>query len=121
MKKILLAENDTFLISIYANQLRKSGYSTSIARDGEIVIDRIKDISPDLLILDSDLPKTEGFSILKRLREDAGIKELKVVMLSNFFQEGNIDENTELGVIKYFSKAENTSEEIVAEIKRILN
>lgn len=121
MKKILLAENDAFLIGIYVNQLRKSGYSTSVALDGEITISRIKNVNPDLLIIDIGLPKIDGFSVLKKIREDMGLKELKVVMLSNFGQDQQIKENIGFGIIKYFSKAENTAEEIVEEIKQILD
>jgi DNA-binding response OmpR family regulator len=121
MKKILLAEHDSFLINVYANELRKSGYSTSIAQDGEIAISRIKNINPDLLILEAGLPKIDGFSVLKILREEMGFKELKVVMLSNFNQEEEVRKSSELGVDKYFTKANNTPEEIVNEIKRILS
>ncbi len=125
MKKILLAENDPFLINVYAGQLRKSGYSASIAIDGEIIINRIKDINPDLLVLDANLPGPggiqDGLSVLKILREDTNFKELKVVLLSDFFQKESSDHGNELGVIRCFSKTENTSEEIVAGIKTILS
>jgi len=129
VKKILLAEYDAFLINIYAGELRKSGYNISIALDGEGAINRVKSINPDLLILDASLPGTkecpDGFSVLKRLREDEAFKELKVVMLSNYTKEDN-PENTsksilDFGVIKNFAKAEFTAEEIVDEVKRILS
>lgn len=125
-KKILLAEDDAFLIKVYANELRKSGYNISIAPDGELAVNRMKNNSMDLIIIDAALPKIDGFSVLKILREDMGLKELKVVMLSNFNQEDDSQAGTpkkifELGVDKYFVKAENTAEEIVNEIKRILS
>lgn len=121
MKNILLAEHDTFLINVYANQLRKSDYNISIAPDGEVALSRVKSNSPDLLILDADLPKINGFSVLKILREDMGLKELKVVMLSNFYQNQGFEQPQGLGVIKHFMKAENTAEEIVDEINKILS
>ena len=46
--------------------------------------------NPDLLVLDANLPKVAGFSILKTLREDMGLKELKVIMLSDFNQQQEI-------------------------------
>jgi two-component system response regulator VicR len=121
MKKILLAENDVFLTSIYINELRKSGYSTAVALDSQTAINSIKNASPDLLILDDNIPKIDSFSVLKSIREDMGDKKLKVVMLLNFDQKEKINDNLEFGVIKHFIKSENTAEEIVDEIKRILN
>ena len=121
MQKILLAECDAFLINVYASELRKSGYSTTIAQDGEIAISRIKMLNPDLLILDANLPKVDGFSILKTLREDMGLSSLKVIMLSDFNQQDEINDSLQFGVEKYFTKAESSAEEIVNEIKRILS
>jgi len=121
MNKILLAEGDVFLIGVYANQLRKMGYSISIAPDGEIAINRIKSINPDLLIIDAALPKIDAMGVLKALRQDMGFNELKVIMLSNFAQGADAEKIKEFGVLKYFIKAENTAEEIADEIKRILS
>ncbi len=119
-KKILLAEDDAFLINVYANELRKLG-AVSVAPDGEIAISRIKIINPDLLILDASLAKIDGFSVLKIIREDLGLKELKIIMLSNYFQEEDTRKIFDFGVIKFFAKAEYTAEEIANEIKKILS
>jgi len=129
MKKILLAEGNPFLISIYTEQLRKSGYSVSIVSSGELAISRARKINPDLLILDAGLPGgpkdssgySDGFSVLRELKEDLGFKDMKIVLLSNFEKEEEILNFTDFGALKYFKKAENTSEEIVEEIKKILS
>jgi CheY-like chemotaxis protein len=124
MKKILLAEHDSFLINVYANELRKSDYNITIAPNGDIVVNRIKDIRPDLLILDINLPGSEdypdGLSVLEKVREEMGLRELKVVMLFNFDKD-EVKKSYKFGVEKYFAKAENTAEEIAREIKRILS
>jgi len=129
-KKILLAEHDAFLINVYANQLRKSNYSISIAKDGDVVLSRIKSINPDLLVLDASLPGTEaysnGFSVLKKIREELGLANLRVVMLSdfkenNYSQAGVPKKIFNFGIEKYFTKSENTAEEIADEIGRILS
>ncbi len=121
MNKILLAENDAFLIGVYASQFRKLGYSTSIAPDGEVAISRIKSFNPDILVIDAALPKINAMGVLKALRQDVGFNELKVIMLSNFAQGADAEKIKEFGVLKYFIKAENTAEEIADEIKRILS
>ena len=82
MKKILLAECDSFLINVYANQMRKSGYGVDFALDGELVLSKIKENNPDLLILDVVLPKINGWEVLRIIKEDLKLKNLKVAMLS---------------------------------------
>jgi DNA-binding response OmpR family regulator len=121
MVKILLAEYDTFLMGIYANQLRKFGYNISIASDGELVINRIKTINPDLLILATDLPKVDGISILKSLRGDSSFNNLKIVMLSNFEQEEEIEKMADYSISGYFTKIDHNAREFAEEIKKILS
>ena len=124
-KTILLAEHDPFLINIYTKELRKLGYNTSVVSDGAIVLNRIRSIEPDLMILDVSLPHPEnnykGLSVLKSLRSDILLKDLKVVMLHDSVLPQNKDKFYRLGVNKHFSKAGHTAEEIGKEVKRILS
>ena len=124
-KTILLAEHDAFLINVYASELRKSGYKTSVVSDEKIVLNRAKTIKPDLMILDASLQKSDGVPLLKSLRNDILLKDLKVVMLHNTNLPsgpvGHAEKFFRFGVEKHFSKAENTAEEIVNEVKRILS
>ena len=124
-KTILLAEHDPFLINVYAKELRKCGYNTSVVSDGEIVLNRIRSIEPDLMILDAELPHPQnhykGLSVLKSLRDDVMLKDLKVIMLHDVILPQNKDKFFRLGISKHFSKAGHTAEEIVQEVKRMLN
>lgn len=121
VKKILLAESDPFLTGVYANQLRQAGFAISIAPDGEIALGRAKSMNPDVLILNDVLPKMSGIEVLRLLRQDQKFEGLKVIMLSNFLRGQNLEDIEELGILKNFSKAETTSEEIANEIKKILS
>lgn len=120
MKKILLAINDAFLINVYAKELRKHGFSISIASDTEMAINRAKNSNPDLLVLDAGLPNAGGLDVFKKIREDLGMKNLNIIMLSNFSHEEQIKNNSS-GAIKYFLKTENTAEDLAKGIKRILS
>jgi len=115
-KTILLAEHDPFLINVYAKELRKLGYKTSVVSDGEIVLNRIRNIEPDLMIMDASF-----LPALKSLREDIMLKDLKVVMLHNVSHPKHAEKFFRFGVETHFSKSENTAEEIVNEVKRILS
>jgi len=120
MKTILLVEDDPFLIDIYVTQLERAGYKVEVAADGEIALSKIKKLEPDLLILDIILPKVDGWEFLKTIRQDARLKQLKVIILSNLGQKEEVEKGFDFGVVKYFIKAEYTPKEVVEEIKKIL-
>jgi twitching motility two-component system response regulator PilH len=120
MKTILLAEDDPFIIDIYATQFKKEGFKVDVAKDGDMALEKVEENYPDLLVLDITLPKMNGWEILKKLRSEAKTKNIKVIVISNLNQQDYADNIANLGVIKYFLKIESTPDEIVKAVKEIL-
>ncbi len=125
MKNILLVEDDPFILDIYSSQLRSQGFKVDIAKDGQMALDKIKINYPDLMLLDMELPKVNGYEVLKALREDPKTKNIKTIVLSNYDEAGinakyHID-IANFGIIKCFLKVSITPEEITNTIKEILN
>jgi len=120
MSSILLIEDDPFLVDIYVTQLKGAGYKVEVASDGEAALSKIKELKPDLLLLDIILPKIDGWELLKTIKRDDQLKNLKVIILSNLGQKEEVEKGFDFGVIKYFIKAEYTPKEVVEEIKKIL-
>ena len=121
MKRVLLAEDDPFIIDIYASQLKSDGYTIDIAKDGEMALEKIKNTHPDILLLDITMPKITGWELLKLVRSDSSIKDLKVIIISNLDHDECVSIGTGLGVLKCFLKVQTTPEEISKAIKEILN
>ncbi|MBZ9571760.1 response regulator [Patescibacteria group bacterium] len=120
MKKILLVEDDPFVIDIYTKKLKDSGFSIEVAKNGEEALKKIKEETPDLLVLDIVLPNIDGWDILKKVRTELGFEDLKVIILSNLSQKEEVEKGFKLGAIKYFVKANYTPSQVVEEIKKIL-
>ncbi len=122
MKTILLVEDNPFILDIYAIQFRKEGYRVDLAKDCEMASEKLKDNYPDLIILDIDFGKEKinGFEFLRIMRQDTKTKNLKVIVASNINKENYPEDAYNLGVINFFLKVENTSEEIIGAIKEIL-
>ena len=120
MKHILLVEDDPFLIDIYTTKLKEVGYSLDVASDGEMALKKIREQKPDLMILDIVLPQLDGWEILRQIKADKNLKNLKIVVLSNLGQKEEVEKGVELGAVKYLIKAHYTPTQVVEEIKKVL-
>lgn len=120
MNHILLVEDDPFLVDIYTTKFKEAGFAIEVALDGGQALAKLKETRPVLLLLDIVLPHLDGWEILKKIREDAALKELQVVILSNLGQKQEIDKAMQLGATKYLIKAHYTPSEVVREVKALL-
>jgi len=119
MKKILIVEDDQFLMDIYANKLREEGFEVEEATNGEMAFEKLRESQPDLILLDIILPMREGFEILKEIKQDEKLKNLPIIIISNLSQREDIKKGLSLGAVKYLVKADYTPAQIVKEIKKI--
>jgi len=120
MKKILLVEDDPFLIDIYTTKLKDSGFAIQVSADGEEAINKIKEEKPDLVVLDVVLPHVDGWEVLNEIKADKELKNIKVVILSNLGQKEEVEKGLKLGATKYLIKAHYTPSQVVEEIKKAL-
>jgi DNA-binding response OmpR family regulator len=80
---ILIIEDDTALANKLAEKLRDSGYATHVVHDGEEGWAQIRGPKPpDLIILDTMLPKLDGLSICRMVRQDSTIAHIPILMLT---------------------------------------
>jgi len=119
-KKILIIEDDKFLRELIGQKLLKEGYDIVEAVDGEKGIKSIKDEKPDLVLLDLILPGMDGFEVLTKIKKDAGIAQIPVIILSNLGQKDDIEKGLKMGAVDYLIKAHFTPGEIIDKIKVIL-
>lgn len=121
MKNILLVEDDPFLADIYTTKFKEAGFQVETAGNGHEAMNKLKEAKPDLLVLDIVLPQSDGWEVLRQIREDKSLQGLKVVILSNLSQKAEVNKALALGAVKYLIKAHYTPSEIVEELKKLLN
>lgn len=124
MKKILLVEDDPFLIDIYTTKLKEGGFSVEVATGGEEGLIKLRERSFDLLVLDIVLPRIDGWKVLEEIKnqglKDKNLKDLKIIVLSNLGQKEEVEKGLKLGATKYLIKAHYTPSEVVEEIRKIM-
>lgn len=121
MAKILLVEDDQFIGSLLTNRLKKEGYEVELAKDGTAAAKKLfeEKYRPDLVLLDIILPGKTGFEILEDMRQDADLKNTRVVITSNLGQELDIERGKKLGA-EYVVKARTSLEDIVNKVKELI-
>ncbi len=121
MKKILLVEDDNFIIDIYVTKLKEVGFSVQSAVNGEDALAKIKQSRPDLVLLDIVLPQVTGFEFLQEIKSMPELKNVPVIVISNLGQKKEVEKGLSLGAAKYLIKAHYTPTEVVEEIRAVLN
>ena len=119
-KKILIVEDDKFLRELIARKLTDEGFEIIEAVDGEEGIKKIKETKPDLVLLDLILPSIDGFEVLSRVKGDASLTSIPIIILSNLGQKEEVEKGLDLGAVDYLIKAHFTPGEIIEKIKNIL-
>jgi two-component system, OmpR family, alkaline phosphatase synthesis response regulator PhoP len=121
-KKILIIEDDANLAKLVKEELEGEGFSIDVAIDGEQAIEKIE-YSPDLILLDIMLPKVDGLTVLKNLREkNAWGAHVPVIIMSNL----SPDSPTVLSYVNtfepvyYLVKADMALSDVKEKVKSIL-
>src|SRR3972149_7142141 len=122
LRKILLVEDDPFLSSLLKNRLQKEGFDIILAKDGQECIDQLKNIQPDLMLLDLILPKKTGFEVMEEIRLDPQFygKNVPIIVISNLGQREDISKSRQLGAVDYYVKAKISIDELIQKIKDFL-
>jgi len=120
MTKVLLVEDDPFLIDIYTTKLKAEGFDLLSAKDGEEAMEKIKSDKPALVILDIVLPNMDGWWVLKQIKEIKGAEKPKILVLSNLGQKEEVEKGLMLGADKYLIKSDFTPSQIVKELKNLI-
>lgn len=120
MKKILFIEDEAALQRAATQVLVEQGYQVLSALDGEIGLRLAKEELPDLILLDLILPKKDGFSVLKELKQDPSTQHIPVAILTNLEGHEDVEQALELGATTYLVKTNYKLEEVVEKIKSLL-
>jgi DNA-binding response OmpR family regulator len=114
--KILVVDDDRVLADVVAFTLRREGFDVIQAYDGAVGLQRWVDEQPDLLILDVNMPKVDGFEVCRRVRSQGNIP---IILLTVRGEEDDIVGGLEIGADDYIVKP-FSPRQLVARVKAIL-
>jgi DNA-binding response OmpR family regulator len=117
-KYILVIEDDEYISDVYQKKLSLEGFETALARDGEEALRMIRERKPDLVLLDIVIPLKDGFQVLSEIRNDASLKGVRVLVMSNLSQGKDIARAKELGAVDYIVKSNVGLPDMVERIRK---
>ena len=120
--KILIVDDDMFLLDMYALKFKESDFEVEISKSGGEALEKLenKNFTPEVILLDVLMPVMDGFEFLKTLKEKNIAQDSKVIVLSNLGQKEEIDKGISLGAKDYIIKAHHTPSEVVEKVKQVL-
>ena len=117
-KKILIIEDEEIMQELLEKKLTKEGYKVLIAKDGKEGLRTMKELSPDLILLDIIMPNLGGFEVMEEMQKDKELSSIPVIIISNSGQPVEIDKAEKLGVKDWLIKTEFDPKEVIEKIKK---
>ncbi len=118
-ESIIVIDDEEDIRELIHYNLSKEGYVVSCAVSGEEGVELVQRIKPDLLILDLMLPGIDGLEVCRRLKSDANLRSIPIVMVSARGDELDVVSGLELGADDYVSKP-FSPKVLVARVKSVL-
>lgn len=117
---IVLVEDEEIIANLLTKKLESAGYLVRVARDGARGLELIRELEPDLVLLDMMLPKLGGFGVLEKLYEARLLPKLPVIIISDSGQPIEIERAMKLGIRDYLIKVNFNPAEVLAKVDLIL-
>ena len=118
-EKILIVEDEKDIVKMLEYNLKKEGFRTISAQDGEDALEYAAREHPDLIILDLMLPGMDGLEVCKELKKETKTASIPIIMLTAKAQESDKVVGLELGADDYVTKP-FSPRELIARIKAVL-
>lgn len=103
-KTVLIVEDNELNMKLFQDLLEAHGIETVETNDGRNVLDLAREHTPDLILMDIQLPEVSGLEVTKWLKDDEDLKDIPVVAVTAFAMKGDEQKIREGGCEDYISK-----------------
>jgi two-component system, OmpR family, alkaline phosphatase synthesis response regulator PhoP len=119
MPQVLVAEDDADIADLVRHYLDKAGFETDVVASGQDVLSRVRQGTPDLIILDVMMPGLDGLAVCRALRAAPSTAAIPVIMLTAKGEESDRIVGLEMGADDYITKPFSPNE-VVARVRALL-
>jgi two-component system cell cycle response regulator DivK len=104
MAKILIVEDNEMNMRLFADLVKTKGHEVFECLEGKKALQMAKDIKPDLILMDIQMPEVDGLTVTKLIRQEKEIAKTKIIAVTAFAMPGDLDRILEGGLDDYISK-----------------
>ncbi len=118
-RRILIVDDEPNIVTSLEFLMRGDDYEVQVARNGEEALQLAESFRPDLVLLDVMMPQRTGFEVCQKIRENAALRDMKVVMLTAKGRDVEKERGLDLGANAYVTKPFSTKE-LMNTVRRLL-
>lgn len=118
VKKVLVVEDDKSISALLVRALENDGFKVVTATDGEAALVTCVEERPDVMLLDVNLPKLDGFSVAKRIKGVESLKNIPIIFLTAKDRPADMIQGIQAGAKHYVTKPFNI-EELVKKVRKL--
>lgn len=120
--KIMIIDDDEFLLDMYATKFKELGFDTEVSFSGAEALEKIRGgVNPEIVLLDIVMPNMDGFEFLRTARKENLLDNSKVIVLTNLGQKEDIDKAKGFGASDYIVKAYFTPTEVIKKVNSLIS
>lgn len=120
--KILIVDDDDFLVEMYTNKFQKDGFDVVAAKDGEDALTKIKGMDKfDIIMFDLIMPIKDGEELITEIRDQNLIPDALKIVLTNQGEKEDIETIEKIGVDSYIIKAIHTPSDVLKLVNDLYN
>jgi len=117
--KILIADDEADLLTVLRDRFAALGFEVLSARDGVEAVEQARQGHPDVIILDLMMPRLNGFQACRRIKDDAELSGIPVIMLTAKDSEADRFWGAEVGAELYLAKPADPAN-VVHQVQELL-
>jgi len=119
-KKILLIDDDSFLLDMYSLKFGAAGYEVKTANSTDVGIKMLRDgYDPDVMLADIVMPGMDGLDMVSHIRAEKLASHATVIMLTNQGSSDDVTRARKMGVDGYIVKATTIPSQVLSEVEKI--
>jgi two-component system cell cycle response regulator DivK len=119
-KRILIVEDNDLNLKLFRDLLGANGYETIETKEGYEAINLARNLRPDLILMDIQLPEISGLEVTKRIEADADIRHIPIIAVTAFAMKDDEEKILRAGCEEYISKPISIAD-FLAAVKRFLH